>query len=125
MRMAAILVREVIQSAVAGMVPRNGIAEAFENESDRLRRLALLCGLRNHPPVTNVVGHRFAAPGLDGALKPHDGLIYPIITARRIDLGIFTTDGRLGDALVALIHLAAGHLGSSQASVMALSMRCR
>jgi hypothetical protein len=44
MRMAAILVREVIQSAVAGMVPRNGIAEAFENESDRLRRLAYFAG---------------------------------------------------------------------------------
>jgi hypothetical protein len=125
MRMAAILVREVIQSAVARMVPRNGIEEAFGNESDRSRRLALLRGLRNHPSVTNVVGHRFAASGLDGALKPHDSLIYPIITARRIDLGIFTTDGRLGDALVALIHLAAGHLGSSQASVTVLSMRCR
>jgi hypothetical protein len=67
----------------------------------------------------------YPATGFDGALKPHDCLVDPVVIARRIRLGFLTTDLSLGYALLALIHHVAGRLGSSQATVTALSMTWR
>jgi hypothetical protein len=65
------------------------------------RLAALLGGPRHHAPVANVVGHRFPASGLGGALMPHRSLVYPIIVPRGIGLGLLTTDGGAGYAIVA------------------------
>jgi hypothetical protein len=65
---------------------------------------ALLSGRQNHASIANVIGHRFPASGLDGALKPYDRLIYPVVVTHRISLSFLTTDGCLGYALVTLIH---------------------
>jgi len=51
-----------------------------------------MCPLRDHAPIVNVVGHRFTASDLDGALKPHGRLIYPIVVTRRIGFGLLSTD---------------------------------
>lgn len=63
--------------------------------------------------------------GADGALKPYDSLIDPVVVTRRIDLCLLTTDRSLNQALLALIHHVAGRLGANQASVTALSTMCR
>jgi hypothetical protein len=63
--------------------------------------------------------------GADGTLKPYDSLIDPMVVMRRIGLCLLTTDRSLNQALSALIHHVARHLGSNQASVTALSMMWR
>jgi hypothetical protein len=83
-----------------------------------------MCPLRDHAPGVNLVSDRVFVTGFGGALKPYDGLVDPIVVTRRIGLGLLTTDGCLGYALLAPIHHVSGHLGSNQASVTTLSMRC-
>jgi hypothetical protein len=84
-----------------------------------------LLTLASSQAIANVVGHRFPASGLNGALKPYDRLINPIIVTPRIGFGPLTADSCLGYALVALIHHVSDHLGFNQASVTVLSIMCR
>ena len=78
-----------------------------------------------HAPVLNRVADSALFTGADGALKPCDSLIDPIIVMRRIGLRLLTTDRSLSQALLALMHHVTGGLGFNQASVTALSMMCR
>ena len=84
-----------------------------------------MCPLRDHAPIVNVVGHRFPVSGLDGALMPHGRLIYPIVVTRRIGLGLLSTDGSLGYALIALYIDVTDQFIFGQASVAVLSIICR
>jgi hypothetical protein len=43
--------------------------------------------LRNHVSVANLMSDRVSVTGLDGALKPHDRLVDPIVVTHRIGLG--------------------------------------
>jgi hypothetical protein len=78
--------------------------------------------LWDQAPVANLVSDRVFLTR--GVLKPSDSLVDPIVVMRRIDLRFLATDCGLGYALMARIHHAF-RLGSSQASVTALSMTCR
>lgn len=71
----------------------------------------------------NFVSDRAFVARLDGALKPHDRLIYPIIVTRGIGLSLLATGRSLGQTLFPLVHHL--RLGLSQASVTVLSMICR
>ena len=71
------------------------------------------------------VSDRVPATGLDGTLKPYDRLIDPIVVTQRIGFGLLTTDRSLNQALFAPIHHVTDRLGSSQASVTALSIMWR
>jgi hypothetical protein len=81
--------------------------------------------LRNHVFVVILVSDRVSVVVLDSALKPHNRLVYPIIVTRRISLGLLATHRSLDQALIALIHQRHNRLGSSHASVTALSTMCR
>jgi hypothetical protein len=84
-----------------------------------------MCLVRNYTPVANLVSDHVFATGFDGALKPYDGLVDPMVVPCWIGLRPLTTDRSLGDALVALIHYFADSPRSDHASVMALSMTWR
>jgi hypothetical protein len=81
--------------------------------------------LRDHDPLLNLVSDNAFSAGADGALKPYDSLIDPMVVMRRIGLCLLTTDRSLNQALLSLIHHVSGRLGSNHASVTALSMMCR
>ena len=81
--------------------------------------------LGDHAPVLNQVSDGASSAGADGALKPYDSLIDPMVVMRRIGLCLLTTDRSSNQALLSLIHHVSGRLGSNQASVTALSMMCR
>jgi hypothetical protein len=51
--------------------------------------------LRDHVPVLNLVSDSAFLTGADGALKPYDSLIDPMVVIRRIGLCLLTTDRSL------------------------------
>lgn len=85
--------------------------------------------------MVNLVSNRDFARGDDGALKPKDRFVDPIIVPRRIGVSLLATDRSLDQALFTLIHRITrwtnsrgksrhkhvAHLGSNQASLTALS----
>ena len=81
--------------------------------------------LGDHARVLNLMSDSAFLTAADGALKPYDSLIDPMVVMRRIGLCLLTADRSLNQALLALIRHVAVRLGSNQASVTALSMMCR
>jgi hypothetical protein len=79
--------------------------------------------LRKHTPIVNPVSDHVFATGFNGALKPHDCLVDPMVVTCWIDLRLVTTDRRLDDALLALIHYVVSPR-FNQASVTTLSIMC-
>ena len=57
---------------------------------------ALMCLFRNQAPVANLVSDGVLVTGGDGALKPSDSLVDPIVVMRWIGLRSLTTDCGLG-----------------------------
>jgi len=80
---------------------------------------------RDHASALNLMSDSAFLTADDGALKPYDSLIDPMVVMRRIGLCLLTTDRSSNQALLSLIHHVSGRLGSNQASVTALSMMCR
>jgi hypothetical protein len=60
---------------------------------------------------------------LDGASIPYGRSVDPIVRTHRIGLSLLATDRCVDQAIFSLVHHFL--LGSSQASVMVLSMTCR
>jgi hypothetical protein len=60
--------------------------------------------LRDQAPVANLVSDGVFVTHGDGALKPSDSLVDPIVVMRRIGLRFLTTDCGPRYTLLALIH---------------------
>ena len=80
---------------------------------------------RDHASALNLMSDSAFLTADDGALKPYDSLIDPVVVMCRFGLRLLTTDRSLNQALFALIRHVAVRPGSNQASVTALSMMCR
>jgi hypothetical protein len=65
---------------------------------------ALVRLFRDHAPVANLVSNRGFGRADDGALKPKDRLVDPIVVPRRIGFSLLATDRSLNQALFTLIH---------------------